>query len=99
MADRIATYTFNEDYGLGLCLQCMGEFKASNQTGKYPSFACTGAPCPVGIIPVCYEHITVTMPSTLQRATGPIPDLIGVDQSRGGIPIPSTATNQHRRTR
>jgi len=58
----------NQDYGLGLCLQCLAEFKLA---GADPDrlrndvwFACTQAPMqgmPM-MGPTCYKHLNVQAP-------------------------------------
>jgi hypothetical protein len=80
---------FNEDYGLGLCLQCTGEYKQKIQTGgtpaEAPHYACCFAPCPVGVIAVCYDHITVNAAPPVTNGIVPaniIPDLSQMQRPR-----------------
>lgn len=90
---------FNQDLGLGYCLQCVGEYKQSEVNGvtgmAFPNWACAYAPCPVGVIAVCYEHIVVNTPSVLSRPNGQIPEL-----GSGSFPIiPGTQSSLPRRSR
>jgi hypothetical protein len=85
---------FNQDFGLGYCLQCLGEYKQRGDTPPFPNWACCYAPSPVGVLGMCYGHVVVNRPASLLQANTQIPDL-----SNGGPLIPGTSTAQHRRPR
>lgn len=67
------------DFGLGLCVQCLGEVIFSPDTAPPPRFAVTLAPLPQpgGVIPApaCFEHLreSVTGQPGLLVARGGLP--------------------------
>jgi hypothetical protein len=61
----------DQDYGLGVCLECIGRYKLGRLEGN-PSmtvhFAIVMCPGPGGMTPTCYEHLQVRKPSSLLNA-------------------------------
>jgi hypothetical protein len=83
---------FNVDFGLGYCLQCMGEYIQRGETAPFPNWACVYAPSPVGVLGMCYGHIVVNQAPNLLRANAQIPDLTG-----NGPIIPATSSQRRPR--
>lgn len=77
------------DYGLGLCLQCIGEMIIDPDGAPQPQFAVTLAPLPQpqGVIsaPACFEHVRQSV-SGQPAVPGRKPMLVATGSLPKGLP-------------